>query len=85
MIVVFVTVFMNEGMNVLNHVNVILSFDPCVVNLYKYISSLFLFAYMGSMSKKVGRSWQLEHVGDDWEMVLHPLAETCNNNLFVQS
>ena len=40
---------------------------------------------MGSMSKKVGRSWQLEHVGDDWEMVLHPLAETCDNNLFVQS
>ena len=85
LIVVFVTVFMNDGMNVWNHVIVILSFDPCVwfyINMYVF---LFLFAYMGSMSKKVGRSWQLEHVGDDWEIVLHPLADTCNKKLFVQS
>ena len=33
----FCSVFMNEGMNVCNHVIVILSFDACVVNLYKYV------------------------------------------------
>ena len=29
------------------------------------------------MSRKVGLSWQLEQVGEEWEMELQPLADTC--------
>ena len=33
-------------------------------------------SYIGSMSRKVGRSWQLEQVGEECEMELQPLADT---------
>ena len=76
----FCSVFMNEGMNVCNHVIVILSFDACVVNLYKYV----FYSYSPTWARCPRRladpgSWSMSVTIGRWccTRLLTPATKNC--------